>query len=234
MKFEILQHVAFEGPAVIEEWLLSRGHDYTTRDLSAGHILPIVKDFDGLIVMGGSMSVHDESKYIWLADEKALVLTAIQAGKKVFGICLGSQIIAECLGCRVKPGPEPEIGWFPVRFAASAMQNRFGLENLPALTAFHWHGEIFEPPRDAELLASSQLTACQAFSFRENVLALLCHLEMNEVAVEKMIRFAADDLERPGTFVQNTDELRAGCRNIAATRAFLFTLLDKFVPDMPK
>lgn len=234
MRFEILQHVAFEGPAVIEEWLLSRRHDYTVRDLSAGHSLPSEKNFDGLIVMGGPMSVHDEAKYSWMAAEKALVHTAIQAGKKVLGICLGSQIIAECLGGRVKPGPEPEIGWFPVKFNASAMQNRIGFEDPLALTAFHWHGEIFEPPRDAELLASSQLTACQAFAFRGNVLALLCHLEMNEVAVEKMIRFAADDLARPGAYVQNTDNLRTGCKNVAATRAFLFALLDKFMPDMPK
>src|SRR5262249_54375226 len=45
-------------------------------------------------------------------------------------------------------------------------------------TAFHWHGETFDLPPGAELLASSDLCLHQAYRVGSNVYGLQFHLEV--------------------------------------------------------
>jgi hypothetical protein len=44
--------------------------------------------------------------------------------------------------------------------------------------AFHWHGETFDLPRGAELIASSELCRHQAYRIGEAVYGLQFHLEV--------------------------------------------------------
>ena len=66
---------------------------------------PAVADIAGLVVMGGPMSVHDDLD--WLADERALLREAVEAGRPVLGVCLGAQRLAAALGAPVTEGPAP-------------------------------------------------------------------------------------------------------------------------------
>lgn len=70
-----------------------------------------LQTFDLLVILGGPMSVYQEEDYPWLLKEKSFVKKAIEMGKKVLGICLGAQLIAECLGASVHRTPNKEIGW---------------------------------------------------------------------------------------------------------------------------
>ena len=54
------------------------------------------------------------------------------------------------------------------------------------------------------------------------------HLEMNENAIESMIKFAHADLERTGRFIQGADRIRALKYQPEINRKFLFRILDQF------
>jgi len=122
------------------------------------------------------MSVNDDLAYI--RRELRLIEQAAARGKPVLGVCLGAQLVAKALGGRVYRNAEKEIGWFDVRFTEAARSDRlFAGRDGPELV-FHWHGETFDLPAGAELLASSDLCRHQAFRVGRNVYGLQFHLEV--------------------------------------------------------
>ena len=70
MKAHYLPHVPFEGLGSIETWLQSMRADMSVTKFFEDPTLPEVDDLDLLVVMGGPMSVNDETGYPWLAAEK--------------------------------------------------------------------------------------------------------------------------------------------------------------------
>ena len=119
IRLHCLQHVPFEGPAHIADWAREQRAQFDLTPLWHSACLPVLRDFDWLVVMGGPMSVGDEGLYHWLHKEKALIAAAIAARKVVLGVCLGAQLIAEVLGSRVYPNRHKEIGCFPVNLTSA-------------------------------------------------------------------------------------------------------------------
>ena len=168
--------------------------------------LPQVADLDWLIVMGGPMSVTDEALFPWLVPEKRFIQDCLAAGKRVLGICLGAQLVAEVLGGKVAPNPGPEIGWFPVRFDAAACAAE-GWQMLPeTLTVFHWHGDRFEIPQGATLLGQSAACDHQAFCRGWRVLGLQFHLETTEEGAAALIEHCREELA-DGAFIQRPEQM---------------------------
>jgi len=66
----------------------------------------------------------------------------------------------------------------PVTFSDAAGRDTLfkGLDGPE--TIFHWHGETFDLPAGAELLASSAICRNQAFRFGDRVYGLRFHLEV--------------------------------------------------------
>jgi len=205
MRFHCLQHVIFETPGLLTSWISRRGDSLRITYLFEESVLPSLEDFDVLIVMGGPMSVHDEVEFPWLRSEKALIAAAIGAGKKVLGICLGAQLIAEVMGGRVYPNPVKEIGFWPVRWTGEAINIFSHLSE----EVFHWHGETFDLPPGAVLLASSTGCVNQAFMVGKNVLALQFHPEVTPGIIGDMIRFEGHELAEEGPFIGKAGEMMA-------------------------
>jgi GMP synthase-like glutamine amidotransferase len=202
VRAHILQHVPFESPGSILTALPARGADVGVTRLYAGDPLPLWADVDLLVVMGGPMSVNDEAEYPWLVDEKALVADVIANGRAVLGVCLGAQVIASALGDRVFKNREPEIGWFPIQPTVEG--EAMGLNGSGPV--FHWHGETFDLPAGATLLASSAGCANQAFALGPRVLGLQFHLEVTPAGVLRMIEHGRHELT-PSRFVQSEAEI---------------------------
>ena len=118
---------------------------------------------------------------------------------------IDAQLMASALGALVSRQEEPEIGWFPlVGRDAAAPCYRF-----PArFEALHWHGETFAIPAGAELLASSEACAHQAFQHGPYAIGLQFHLEATRASLEELILHGEDELSG-GPFVQDAHTLRA-------------------------
>ncbi len=224
MQILCLQHVPFEGPGAFLHWAEARQYPLEIFPLYAGKPLPHTSTFDCLLMMGGPMGVADEPAYPWMGPEKRLLRETIAAGKPVIGICLGAQLLAEALGSRVYPGKQKEIGWFPIQFHPTAAE-RFSLP--AALRVFHWHGETFDLPEGAQLLASSGLYPHQGFLAQDRFLALQFHMEVTPKSLESMIQHGEAEIAAGGDWVQSAQEMRAVSPEIfASLHQTLFQLLD--------
>jgi GMP synthase-like glutamine amidotransferase len=224
MRMSVLQHVEFEGPAAIADWAAGRGVPVCIFPLYRDATLPALSDIDMLAVMGGPMSANDEARLDWLGSEIALVHEAITAGKTVLGICLGAQIIAKALGARVFPGRAKETGWFPVQRTVGSSPVFDGLPET--FTPFHWHGETFDLPPGATLLASSKATEAQAFAVGHHVLGLQFHMEATEESVRALVKAAAHEIGC-GPFEQQPGTILANLNRCVKLRPLLGTVLDR-------
>jgi len=205
MRAHVLQHVSFEGLGSIQAWLEARKAIVTHTRFFQSATLPGTDQVDLLIALGGPMSVNDEGQLPWLVDEKRLVGEMVRSGKPVLGICLGAQLMASSLGARVYPGPHKEMGWFPV----FGRKNRGETFVFPERkTVFHWHGETFDLPPGALLLASSEGCRHQAFQVGTRALGLQFHLETTPASADAIISNCAGEL-LPSRFTQPEPELRA-------------------------
>ena len=199
MRAHYLQHVPFESLGSIDPWLESAGYQVTVTKLYESASTPSPSQLDLLIVMGGPMSVNDEERFPWLRLEKQFIRNTIESGKAVLGICLGAQLIANSLGESVYPNRRKEIGWYPVRGIAHEEESIFRFPS--SVDVFHWHGETFDLPEGAVLLAKSEACENQAFQFGSNVIGLQFHLETTPESALAIVTNCREEL-LPSKFVQ--------------------------------
>lgn len=219
MKIDVLQHISFEKPAAIGEWASDRGHELRIHKLYGRDPVPRPEDIQFLILLGGPMSANDKES--WLEEERRLIRNVIHRGTPVFGVCLGAQQIAKALGAAVTPGPK-EVGWHPVQTTSGT-----GSFIPDQLTAFHWHGEQFAIPDQAERLFSSAACRNQGFVFRQHVIGLQFHLETTPESVRLLLTHDGDYIDS-SRYVQSAEEIE----NFPVpeeNRVVLFHLLDDLV-----
>ncbi len=225
MKIHILQHVPFENPGTILDWAEERKFPVHYTRFFRQEKLPDLDDFDLLIVMGGPMNLDETHKYPWLEREKAFLKKTLASGKKMLGICLGAQLLAETLGTNIFPNRQKEIGWFPIRKNDAAGHEILKLYKKESLPAFHWHGDSFELPKQAVPLFSSEATKNQAFVWNNQIFALQFHWEVKPGNVRLLLEKAASDLT-DGPFVQQPEEMLADKIRFTEARKNLYLLLD--------
>ncbi len=166
---------------------------------------------DLLVVMGGPQGAYESDKYPYLQQEMNIIAARLHGDRPTLGICLGSQLMAKARGANVYKGKQgPEIGWLDI--AVHAGQNG-PLRHLDAVHTkiMQWHGDTFDLPEGAALLASSGLYKNQAFSYGNNALAIQAHPEVDEkLALQWIEKMDASEVMRTGeTLEQAQNRLRA-------------------------
>jgi GMP synthase-like glutamine amidotransferase len=231
LRIHYFKHVVYEGLGSIEDWISSSGHKLTATRFFENAAMPELSDIDMLIIMGGGMSVNDEEQFPWLASEKKFIKKAVEAGKIVLGICLGSQLVSSALGAKVYRNKEREIGWFDIELTSEAQTGSLFHDMGRKIKTFHWHGETFDLPKGAILLASSAGCKNQAYIYKERVLALQCHFEPTPVSLLQMIDNGRDELKN-GEYIQTEEELFADKELFESNRTFLFTILTRLADQL--
>ena len=219
----VLQHVSAEGPARVGEVARDLGLGVEVYRVHDGVAVPeTIPRGDAVVVMGGAMGVGDigDARWPFLKGEADLLARLLGDGRPVLGICLGAQLIAHALGARVYPlevGEPPvkhrEVGWGAVTFAVptESEPSLVGLD--PSEVVLHWHGDTFDLPGGATLLASTLPCENQMFRFGQRAFGLQFHVELGAADVDHWVR-------EDSAFVRAANGPEGGDRILAETRRY--------------
>jgi len=183
----VLRHLAFEDLGTWEPVLRARGFSVSYCDMGVASPPAAATDAALLVVLGGPIGVGDKDDFPWLRDEIELIRTRLLAGRPTLGICLGAQLIAAALGSRVYPGPAKEIGWAPLSLTDEGRSSVVRHLDGALTSMLHWHGDTFDLPEGARLLASTDVCRNQIFSWRKHALAFQCHPEIDPAGIERWL-----------------------------------------------
>ncbi len=192
----IVLHGEYSTPGRIGRLLRELGAPLDIRRPRFGDDLP--KNLDahaGAVFFGGPMSVNDEED--WLKREIDWIAKPLKENKPFLGICLGAQMLARQLGQKVDAHPlgKVEVGYYPIRPTAHGE----GLcENPFPTRVYQWHGEGFERPSGALLLAEGEDFEAQAIKVGDKAFGLQFHPDVTYDMICRWTVQAHERMSQPG------------------------------------
>lgn len=212
----VFRHILCEGLGSFEAMLAKarisvRVVDMPSEDISA--LNPLAADL--LIVMGGPMGVYDEPDHPFITQEIKFLEKRLAADKPTLGICLGSQLMAAALGAKVYPGAQgKEYGWHGLTLTEEGKKSPVRHFDSKQTSMFHWHGDTFDLPKGAVLLASTEKYKNQMFSHGKNALGIQCHPEVTESDLQEWFAMPNGMIEGPNA-VAEIDIMRKETKRFA-------------------
>jgi len=231
MRLLFLQHDPLDSPGALLEWAEQRSHSISICLVCKGEPLPPIDSFDLLISLGGPMGAYEEEAHLWIPREKEYLRSALDAGKKILGLCLGCQLLADALGGKAFRHSCKEFGWQPIEPTEEGRKLLSTEGASETFLAFQWHGDTYSLPPGAVQLARNEACEQQAFLLSHSsggaALALQFHLEWTELMTR-------DALAEPGVApppspsVQTPEEILSDLSLFELSKKRLFLLLDRF------
>ena len=207
MRVLVLQNCEYETLGAYERYLVDSG---ITCDVVHAYreTLPDPMDYGMLLIGGTPDSAYNRDKVPYLSQVYATLSTAVNASIPCFGVCCGAQLLAEIIGGRVYRNPEMEIGGYRVTLTPEATHDPL-LKGFPQeWPVFHWHGDTFDLPHHATLLAQGE--KCRNQLFRYGAIAgVQFHLEVTSSEAQQWAHRYADELPRVG---KSAEQVVAECR----------------------
>ncbi len=161
-----------------------------------GAVLPPIEEISGIVLFGGVMNVDRIDEHPFLADERAYVRAAVDAGLPYLGICLGAQMLARALDHPVYPAGIREIGFHALHPEPAADHDPLLSVFRDGDRVFHWHQDTFELPEGATLLAAGDAIRIQAFRYRTAAWGVQFHVEVDRDEIDLWLKIAGDDVVR--------------------------------------
>jgi GMP synthase (glutamine-hydrolysing) len=193
----ILQHVPWEGPAILGDRLTSQAVPWRSGSFLYGPPPTDLSDIGGLAILGGPMGALDFERYPGLREEAELVRSVVDRGLPLLGICLGHQILSTALGAKLHSGAVNEVGIGMIDVVADDRALGAPASTAPVL---HWHTDVVEAPAGAAIVASSAQTPNQAQRIGDLIFSTQFHVEVDRqmlddwLAVEEMSDELAPDV----------------------------------------
>ncbi|MBI3544786.1 MAG: glutamine amidotransferase [Deltaproteobacteria bacterium] len=176
----VIKHAPHEGLGTFESVFRGAGHEIDVVEAwrATADDWTRAREADVLVVMGGAMGVYERERFPFLDQELELLGPRIARDAPTFGVCLGSQLIAEAAGSKVAASGRHEIGWFGLRATGDGRVDP--LVNGLDLTrpVFHWHGDTFATPAGGVRLLESDRFPQQGFRLGKRVYGVQFHPEV--------------------------------------------------------
>lgn len=231
MRLLLLQHVPHEHPGYITTYAQNKDIALEIVELWKPYTIPEVESYDGMIILGGPMGVYEEFP------SKADEITAIQrtiGHIPVLGICLGSQLLAYALGAGVHPNIKDgkrvkEVGYYTVDITEKGKNDPILKGFPPSVKGLQWHGDAFELPQGANLLATSPLCVNQAFSYK-NAYGFLFHFEFTPHMIAKQIEVDKEWIHKDNE-VDEKQLIQEAQDSAELMKKQCFQLLDNFLSN---
>ncbi len=213
-----VQNISFETLGTLEELIRCDGYQIENIQAQTDPVPNNIQQYAAIIILGGPMAVYDNAKF--LQKEQELIKHALKDEIPVLGICLGSQLIAQAIGGKVYKGRKKEIGWSTVEINSTGLVDLFKGINTREIQVFQWHGDTYDLPSNAAIMASSELYT-QAFRFG-SAIGIQFHLEITDEMIQRWAKEYAKELERewvePKDLLVQKDhelrELRERCKTV--------------------
>lgn len=217
-----LQNASHTGPGNILDWGAARGHQIKGTLLFAGEKLPAMYP-ELLIILGGVPAECSE----WLTQEILYIREAINAGSRVLGLCLGSQLIVEALGGSLVPHVHSECGWWEVKLNEKGLAHP-ALAGLNNAEFFFFHRNTVMLPDNMILLGENPGCRHQIFAFGDKVIGIQGHPEMRAETIEYLVREKKDYVEK-GSFVNITDKCHLEEVKLVKAQEFVWGVMDNLL-----
>lgn len=185
---------------LIEEELARQAIVPTMVSAYLGEPLPTTPEgYDGIVVLGGAQNALDDDAFPYLPHLADLIRAFAEADKAVLGVCLGAQLAARGLGGNNILGNPTEFGYLPVEALAEGLSDPLLSALGGSAPMFHFHSDTFTLPPGAVHLASSQMTAHQAFRWGRACYGIQFHMEVTPAILDVWTALAGElfDAERP-------------------------------------
>ena len=179
-----MQNIACETLGTLEQMFKTDGFEIENVDAKSDPVPESSKGYNAIVILGGPVAVYDNLQY--LEREQDLIRDAIRNNTPVLGVCLGSQLIAQAAGGRVYKGKKKEIGWYDVYVTPASSNDIFRGVTDKTIRVFQWHGDTYDLPTNAKILAYSDLYP-QAFRIGSAV-GIQFHLEVDGRIIQSWMR----------------------------------------------
>lgn len=152
-------------------------HGFAVESVAGNHLDAVdIEEPDLVIALGASAGVYETARHPFISPEIALLQDRLHARLPTIGVCFGAQLIAAALGERVHPGPTREVGFREIVLTDAGAASP--LRHLAGTPMMQWHGDTFDLPRGATLLASSTAYPVEAFAIGDWLLGVQFHPEL--------------------------------------------------------
>lgn len=225
----VFQHAWHCPIGTFGDVLTERGIEPVTIEFYEGHRIPNTTAFDALVVLGGPMDVWETDANPWLVDEKAAIRDWVENQRKpMIGVCLGHQLLAECMGGDVQKAGKPEADVYSVSLSESGRRHPIMNGFQSDKQAISFHGcEVTRLPPGAELLASTDACPIAAFVVGPNAYGIQYHAEATDSIVRDWTdtppaRGLVESLYGPGSVPQVDARIRAAMPELKKNSRTLF------------
>jgi len=221
-----LQNMAGEGFPRFERHLGREGLALRLVQAWRGEPLPAPDECDAVLVGGSPLAAYDYEDHAFLRAEASFLRRAAEAGVPLLGICFGAQFLAHLLGGRAYRAPRAELGAATVRLTEEGRGDPLLAGCPPSFEVIHWHGDTFELPPGASLLARGDAVRHQVFRL-DRVVGVQFHPETTETEVAAWAAAGTGQLAAVG---KTAEQVLAECRALdAELDRFAARLLDNFL-----
>lgn len=226
MEILAIQNCQIENIGLYQNYLQGKNVGCTVFHAYDGREFPSPERFDAFFVAGTPVSVYEAHKHDFLKRELAYIGEIVELDIPFLGICGGGQMLAKVLGGQVRKNPVMEIGNYFVQLTPAGKKSKFFKGMPDRFPVFHWHGDTFDVPSGAELLAEGVDCGNQAFSYKR-ALALQFHLELSPRIVSRWADAYSNELKsinRTKTGIVNECRINEG-----QMKKLAYLLLDNFL-----